>query len=376
VEEDDHETNSGSRYISRQNDSNDDRQKDTVMPPSSSVKQSIEFTGNAREYFGIWIANLILSIITLGIYSAWAKVRRETYFKNNTKIRDAGFGYHATGGQIFKGRVIAFFVLVVFNILSAVDPIFALVLLAGAVFVVPWVLNSSLRFAARMTSYRNVRFNWQGTYWQTFWFFVIAPFVGLISLGLLYPWITRSYYAYFANHHTYGTTRFASEPKVRDFYLAFLLGGILPAVLITMLIFCITMISVATTSSLQNGVFPAVILLLTVFFYALIFSIAFIYRVLCRNLMLRSAALGGVVGFDSQISPTRFVWIALSNLLVTILTVGLMLPWAKVRMYRYLSQSTLISIEGDVDRFIDDARVSQGTFGEGLADLEGVEVSI
>ena len=282
MEEDDHETNSGSRYISRQSDSNDDRQKDTVMPPSSSVKQSIEFTGNAREYFGIWIANLILSIITLGIYSAWAMVRRETYFKNNTKIRDAGVGYHATGGQIFKGRVIAFLVLVVFNILSAVDPIFALVLLAGAVFVVPWVLNSSIRFAARMTSYRNVRFNWQGTYWQTFWFFVVAPFVGLISLGLLYPWITRSYYAYFANHHTYGTTRFASEPKVGDFYLAFLLGGILPAVLITMLIFCIKLIS-ATTSSLQNGVFPAVILLLTVF-YALIFSMAFIYRVLAGTL--------------------------------------------------------------------------------------------
>ena len=39
----------------------------------------IEFSGSAREYFGIWIVNLILTIITLGIYSAWAKVRRQIY---------------------------------------------------------------------------------------------------------------------------------------------------------------------------------------------------------------------------------------------------------------------------------------------------------
>ena len=67
--------------------------------------------------FWNWIVNVILSIVTLGIYSAWAKVRRETYFKNNTKIADNNFGYH-TGGQILKGRLIAFAVIVVFNILS------------------------------------------------------------------------------------------------------------------------------------------------------------------------------------------------------------------------------------------------------------------
>ena len=51
-----------------------------------SAMQKIEFTGTAKEYFGIALVNLILSIVTLGIYSVWAKVRRETYFKNNTKL--------------------------------------------------------------------------------------------------------------------------------------------------------------------------------------------------------------------------------------------------------------------------------------------------
>ena len=131
---------------------------------------NVKFSGTGREYFGIWIVNLILTIITLGIYSAWAKVRRETYFKNNTRVFDAGFGYHATGGQIFKGRLIAFIVLVLVNIISSVQPLFGLVVAPIFVVLLPWILNSSLRFSARMTSFRNIRFNWHGTYWKSFWF--------------------------------------------------------------------------------------------------------------------------------------------------------------------------------------------------------------
>lgn len=41
------------------------------------------FTGNGREYFRIWIVNTLLTILTLGIYSAWAKVRKKRYIYGN-----------------------------------------------------------------------------------------------------------------------------------------------------------------------------------------------------------------------------------------------------------------------------------------------------
>ena len=47
--------------------------------PATSI-EPFRFTGTAREYFGIWIVNILLTIVTLGIYSAWAKVRRMRYF--------------------------------------------------------------------------------------------------------------------------------------------------------------------------------------------------------------------------------------------------------------------------------------------------------
>ncbi|MGI9420607.1 MAG: DUF898 family protein, partial [Geminicoccaceae bacterium] len=58
------------------------------------------FTGRAGEYFGIWIVNLLLSIVTLGIYSAWAKVRTRRYFYGNTKLADSTFDYLASPVQI------------------------------------------------------------------------------------------------------------------------------------------------------------------------------------------------------------------------------------------------------------------------------------
>lgn len=52
-------------------------------------QQRFSFTGTGSEYFRIWIVNLLLSIVTLGIYSAWAKVRRMKYFYRNTRLNDS-----------------------------------------------------------------------------------------------------------------------------------------------------------------------------------------------------------------------------------------------------------------------------------------------
>ena len=49
-------------------------------------RHAVEFTADAGEYFRIWIVNLALTIVTLGIYSAWAKVRKRRYFYGHTRI--------------------------------------------------------------------------------------------------------------------------------------------------------------------------------------------------------------------------------------------------------------------------------------------------
>ena len=348
--------------------------------PSIPGPSQVNFKGTAGEYFGIWIVNVILSIITIGIYSAWAKVKRETYFKNNTKIGETGFGYHATGMQILKGRLIAVAVLILINIAGTFYPVIGGAIFVILIFLIPLIINNSMRFSARVTSFRNIRFNWHGTYGKSLWFFVIAPIVSILSLGILMPLISKAYYTYFARSHSYGTSSFSCDPKVKDYYVAYGVGVVLPVFLI---IAFLVIFGFATFTNLSSGLIPTsgtmeislsgFVPLTIILIFVLTTSV---YRVLCRNLMMRSLTLSDVANFDSTINPIKFVWIRLSNLIVIILSLGLMLPWATVRAHKYLSKCSKIIVIGDLEKFIDDATDKKSSFGEEFAELEGFEVTI
>ena len=60
------------------------------------------FHGQGSEFFRIWIVNLVLTILTLGIYSAWAKVRTKRYFYGNTELAGDRFDYLASPIAILK----------------------------------------------------------------------------------------------------------------------------------------------------------------------------------------------------------------------------------------------------------------------------------
>jgi uncharacterized membrane protein YjgN (DUF898 family) len=76
---------------------------------------AFQFTGSGREYFRIWVINLLLSLATLGIYSAWAKVRRLQYFDRNTTLAGAAFDFHGEAKAILRGRVLAVVLLTAYH---------------------------------------------------------------------------------------------------------------------------------------------------------------------------------------------------------------------------------------------------------------------
>ena len=110
--------------------------------------------------------------------------------------------------------------------------------------------------------------------------------------------------------------------------------------------------------------------------YAFIFSMTFFYSAMCRNLMVRSLKIEGILDFESQINPVKFAWILISNLVLSILSLGLLVPWSKIRSYKYLSSVTMVNAIGDINNFIDEAASNQSSLAEGMSDLEGVEVSV
>jgi len=91
-----------------------------------------EFTGSAGEYFRIWIVNLFFTLITLGIYSAWAKVRKKKYFYGNTRFDGQTFDYFGQPVAILKGRIVAFIAFVIYAFVGELYPVSRFVFLGIA----------------------------------------------------------------------------------------------------------------------------------------------------------------------------------------------------------------------------------------------------
>ena len=352
------------------------------LPPASREFHRLSFTGSAGEYFGIWIVNILLTIITLGIYSAWAKVRRNRYFYGNTVLLGRAFDYHAKGMQIFIGRLIVFGYLVVYNILLAVFPVAGIILAVVVLFFVPWLIMRGLRFSARVTSYRNIRFDFVGRMGGAFVAFMAGPVIAVLSLGFLVPLASRWMYGYIGNNLRYGGRSFATDPRLGEIYKTWLFSAlivilgllIIGAVVIANLSLLVALIDGTTTVApeLQASLFfLGVIGYIAVF---LSFGIAALfYRAGVRNIAWSATVFDDRHALRSDLPRLGYVWVAISNVVVTIVTLGLMRPWAAVRMARYVNVHTAVRFDGDVGEIFASVEQEGSAVGAEFMDFEGFD---
>ncbi|AFL48975.1 uncharacterized membrane protein YjgN (DUF898 family) [Sinorhizobium fredii] len=341
----------------------------------------LSFTGNGSEYFGIWIVNILLTIITLGIYSAWAKVRRNRYFYGNTVLLGRGFEYHARGGQILIGRLIVFAYLILYNVLLTFAPLAGIALVLLFLCFVPWLVARGLRFSARVTSYRNVRFDFVGRAGGAFLAFIIGPILAALTLGILAPLASRWTYRYIGSNLRYGQRVFSTDPSVGAIYKTW---GISAAILVLglLIIGFIAFLNIALVSTaMENPDFlPGAQLslaVLAVLGYVLILSIfgvaALVYRAGVRNVAWSATTFDGRHRLLSDLSRLRYTWIAISNFVVTLVTIGLMRPWAAVRMARYVNEHTGVRFDGNVGEIFSAIAQEGSAVGAEFMDIEGFD---
>ena len=338
-----------------------------------------EFTGKAKEFFGIWFSNLLLSIFTLGIYSAWAKVRSRRFFLGHTLIGGHRFDYHADPKVILKGRAIVVSMLVVMSLVSELSTVLSGTSLVLLMLALPWLANRSLRFNARMTSFRNVRFDFSGTYGKSLLAFVLFPLIGLLSLGLLQPFATRYSGRYLAANYSYGEAKLESDPQLKKLYKGFFQAFtiiLLPFVVLLAIMaqhdwdlerLILIQDAEATGWLIDLSPFALIIALYLAFFH---------YRAVARNSILGSLSISGVHELKSEISGFRLAWIVLSNSFLTLSSFGLLQPWGAVRRWRYETVSLQLISGGSLDEFIGKIQPAEGVIGSEYTDLQDIDVGI
>ena len=190
----------------------------TDTADAAETRHRFVFSGKGGEYFGIWIVNILLSIITIGIYSAWAKVRRLHYFYRNTQVAGSSFDFHARPIDILKGRLIAFGAYVAFIGLSKLSVTASLVLALFLFAVIPYFAYKSLRFRYRNSSWRQIRFNFRGKVPGAYGAFFGWPLAALFSVYTLVPIAHHQSTAYTLGNGALGATPATFSAKIWDFY--------------------------------------------------------------------------------------------------------------------------------------------------------------
>lgn len=356
------------------------------IPASPRTVEPFTFTGTAREYFGIWIVNVLLTVLTLGIYSAWAKVRRQRYFYGNTHLAGSSFEYHALPLQILFGRIIVLLVLLAYNFAANVYPIAALVLTPLFILATPFFIMRGLRFNARVTSYRNVRFDFSGGYLGALKAYVLGGLITWLTLGILAPIASRWMWRYLLNNLSYGGRPVTSQPALRAMYGQWLL----PAVVFLggLVIFGISALAVgsalfAAYRDLLSGtedadlILAAILQLLATSALPAILLLALatlIYRAGTRNVAFNATVIDARHHLRSTIRRGRFVWINVTNLIATVLTLGLARPWAAVRLAKFLAAATALEVEGSLDDYLGTVKDSGAAVGAEYIDVEGFDI--
>ena len=332
----------------------------TSADPSSRERQlPLEFSGSGVEYFRIWLVNLALTILTLGVYSAWAKVRTNRYFWRHTHLDAASFDYVADPVAILKGRLLVLAFFVSWGVLNSVFPPADALFSVLVIVLLPWAVARSASFRARNTTYRNLRFDFHGEYRDALVAYVLLPASLPFTLFLVYPAMIRAQRAFVLGKSAYGTEPFDFHASMADFYRLYARLSLL--FLGSMLVLLLGA-TISAWAALALGVL------------ALLLMGARMNAELL-NLVFHSSSLGPH-RFRSRLQAGELLLLYLGNTLGILLTLGLFIPWARVRTARYRLEHLALLPAGDLDAFVAGQVEAVGSLGDELADMFDLDLGL
>ena len=344
---------------------------------SQMVFTPLQFHGDTKTFFRIWIVNTLLTIVTLGIYSAWATVRTNRYIYGNTELNGHRFAYLAEPMQILKGRLIGAAVLCSYVILTSFSPIAAGALGLVLSALTPILIVMGLRFRLRMTAYRNVRFGFKGKFGRAFVVFSLFPLLSAFTVGLALPWVLKKMSEFLYSNISFGDRTMQSALSNRTYYKTCLLGILVgfPVFLVSVIFMGFAFSGSLTDFSDQIN-FSLLILLISVNYIACFIVISSFYIARTREHIFENSEIEGVARFRSEVGFLSLAWLQMSNFIAVIATLGLAYPWTKIRSARFWSTMSSVNVLPGAEQVIAHEQDKTDSIADEVAGVLDVDVSL
>jgi len=379
----------------------------------------LSFVGSGSEYFRIWIVNLLLTLVTLGLYYPFAKVRRLRYFHGATEVGGHPLSFHADPWKMLRGYLLVVVLFAAYGVAGQFSPVAGLVAFCIIAALWPALWHSSLRFRLANTGWRGLRLHFTGSRGGAyralapgfalalvlvagtallpaegvepgtpaqalgpgFWLVGLLPLLMALATPALL-WLMRRYQQ---GHLALGAEETRFEVGMGRFYglglrvlgltmLAAFVAGLLAA----LLAFGSGMGGNAGGAGEPPSVANLLFMLVPVLVVFVVFQAAigpyFISRL--QNLVwngTRSAHLR----FESALRFRALAALTLRNWLLIVITLGLYFPFAAIATARLRLQAVaLVSTLHPDALFSQVERMSESAAGDAAADIAGIDLGL
>ncbi|APH59579.1 putative membrane spanning protein [Granulibacter bethesdensis] len=354
---------------------------DYQAPISEKPRPFFQYDGKTGELYKIFLINLLLSIVTLGIYRFWAISRMRRYLWSRCRFQETRFTYTGTGGELFLGflKVLGLLILLIaatgaaaYGLAKLSPSLVPVPIIAAYIFVVLLAVGApyaAQRYRLSRTEWNGIRGGMTGSLFTYAFYALLYGVLTILTLYQLAPWAAVRLTEYRINNSQFGSENLSFYGRAGRLYLAFLATFLIMVVLF----FSIALLAwygLAVTFGADPWVFGDNGRSLVTLFKALphlepeiaknvqtIIALVgvgalFIYLILATLISCWYIALfiRHVIGnttyasfrFFSTVTGLKLLGQLTGNFLITLFTLGLGLPFVIQRNMRFLERHTLV----------------------------------
>ena len=378
----------------------------------------LRFVGSGSEYFRIWIVNLLLTLVTLGLYYPFAKVRRLRYFHGATEVGGAPLSFHADPWKMFRGYVLVALMLAAYTgagQFSATAGAIAFLIVAA---LWPALWHSSMRFRLANTGWRGLRFRYTGTRGGAYavmavplgvavlfvlvavlvqpdlgpianpdnppppaepsaWQVALAVAPGLVMLALmpLFFWLLKR-----LQHSNYalGPERTRFSAGLGSFYGLAIKTGLVSLAALLVIVFLLLGLAAALgllTGGPQAGVVMTV--LVAALSYLVLFAVGGGYWTARLQNLAWGHTASAQLRFTSRLRARALAGLWFKNTLLVLVTLGLYFPFAQVASARLRLEAMTVVSRVDPDELAASAaQADEAAAGDAAGDLLGFDIGL
>ncbi len=301
----------------------------------SFAPHKFSFKGTGGQLFIIQLVNVLLCIVTLGIYYPWARVNVMRFLYEESLFQGQPFTFHGTGKEMFIGflKLIGIYALIALMVvygggIGIALAYFALLLL------IPVAIHGLYKYRMSRSSWQDIRFSYHGDLGELIKICVKGILLTILTFGIYGAWFSMELNRYVIGNVQAGSAKFGFDGKGNEYFKIFFIGYLLTIV--------------------TFGIYG---------FWWIRDLFNFSYNHTFINLEEESYA------FKGNITVGKVFELTIVNILIVVFTLGIGTPWALVRTLRYSFDHIELDGAFDVSRIqpVEHEDFSDA-LGEGLID--------